>query len=144
MTFIDVLVGIVLILTVFIGLFGAFQLSVRLVSSAKGEAGASALVDSQMEYVRSLPYGEVGVTGGSPAGILSGTSVVTENGAQYSLATSIRYVDDPADGAGAADTNGNTNDYKVVTVTASWLAPTGAVQSLSATSYVAPPGVESN
>jgi type II secretory pathway pseudopilin PulG len=143
MTFIDVLIGIVLILIVFTGLFGAFQMTVRLVSAAKGEAGASELVSSEMEYMRSLSYADVGILNGTPPGVLAESTSFTqpENGTIYTIQTNVRYVDDPADGIGAADQNGITDDYKAVTVTVSWQAPTG-VRSVSATSYVAPPGVE--
>ncbi len=143
MTFIDVLVGIVMIIIVFSGLFGAFQLAVRLVSAAKGEAGASELVNSEMEYLRSLSYANVGILNGTPPGVLAGATVETqpENGFVYTTQTNVRYIDDPADGLGSADQDGITNDYKAVTITVSWQAPTGE-RSVSATSYVAPPGIE--
>jgi type II secretory pathway pseudopilin PulG len=142
MTLIDVLVGITIIVIVFGGLFGAFRLSVNVVSSAKGEAGADALASSQMEYVRSLSYGNIGVSGGLPAGVLVAASTTVQSATTYAIQTGVQYVDDPADGVGALDQNGNPNDYKAVTITVSWRAPSG-MRSVSAVSYVAPPGIES-
>lgn len=138
---VDVLVGVAVIGTVLIGLYGAFQAAVAAVTVAKGEAGAVAVVSSEMEYVRGLPYADVGVVGGTPAGVMPAFSIRTQNGVPYSLVVAVSYVDDPADGAGANDQDGIVNDYKKIIVTATWPSRSGTA-SVSSVSYVAPPGVE--
>jgi len=125
MLLIDILVGIAVIGIVFTGVFGAFQLAVAAVARAKGEVEGSALLNSEMEYVRSLPYGEVGVAGGTPDGALSAVSVQSENGISYTIRTVVGYAD-----AG--------HDYKAVLVTVSWQSGNGSLAD-SAESYVAPP-----
>lgn len=140
-TLIDILVGIAVIAIVFTGIFGAFQLAVKVVTASKGEAGANALVNSQMEYIRSLSYADVGTQGGSPAGVLAASSTQKPDQTEYVVQTSVRFVDDSADGIGLSDQNSNPNDYKMVTVTVSWQEPGGA-RSVSAVSYVTPPGIE--
>lgn len=142
-TLIDVLVGITVIAIVFGGIFSAFQLAVKVVTSSKGEAGANALVNAQMEHMRSLSYTDVGVTGGMPAGTLVAFSEQTVDSFKYTIKTSVRYVDDSADGTSVADQNSNPNDYKAVTVLVSWEDSSGT-RSVSAVSYVAPPDVESS
>ena len=139
MLLIDVLVGIAVIGIVFTGLFGAFQLAVAAISNAKGEATASALLNSEMEDVRSLSYGEVGIAGGTPDGALPATSAEKENGINYTVQTVVKYVDDPADGTGASDQDGNPHDYKALLITVSWQVGND-MRSVSAESYVAPPG----
>ena len=120
---IDIMIGVAMMTIVFIGFFGAFRLSVAAVSATKGVAGASALVTSQMEHVRALPYTDIGIVGGSPVGILPGMFMQTQNGIRYTVTTNVWY-------AGASD-------YKAVSVTVSWQAQNGA-QSISAVSYVSP------
>lgn len=126
-TFIDVLVGIALILVVFTGLFGALELSAKVVSASKAEAEASELVDSQMEYMRSLPYVNVGVVNGIPSGVLLPSTTITQNGVAYTVTMSVQYLVQ----------GGQTTPIKVITVTAAWQSVTG-VRSVSATSWAAP------
>src|SRR3972149_10171177 len=67
-TLIDTIVGSALMLIVFLGIAAAFQLSVDVVTNNKARAGAIALANERMEYLRSLSYTQVGVIGGIPAG----------------------------------------------------------------------------
>jgi type II secretory pathway pseudopilin PulG len=135
---IDVLVGIAIVGIVFTGLFGAFELAVVAVSRAKVEAEANALLNSEMEYVRSLPYGDVGTPGGAPGGTIPAMSVQSVNGTAYTVQAAVEYIDDPADGTGASDEDSNPHDYKSVLITVSWQAG-NATRSVSVESYVAPP-----
>lgn len=141
MTLIETLVGIVLIVIVFVGLYGAFQLSVSTVSAAKGEAGADSLVRSHMEYMRSLSYADVGNTTNIPLGIIPPVFTKVLGGISYSVQTVVRYVDDPADGL-AASGDADADDYKMFMITVSWETQRGG-QSISATSYVVPPTIGS-
>ena len=123
-TLIDTLVAISLMLLIFLGIFGAFQLSVDVVTNNKARAGAVALADERMEYIRSLPYTSIGTSGGIPAGSLAQTESVSLNGINYTRRTLVVYADDPKDGTGASDTTGVT-DYKAVKVNVSWSSRTG-------------------
>ncbi|MGI8575654.1 MAG: type IV pilus modification PilV family protein [Egibacteraceae bacterium] len=51
---------------------------------------------------------------------------VERDGIDYALSTDVRWVDDAADGTGASDADGDTNDYKHLRVTVTWQTPTGA------------------
>lgn len=124
-TLIDTVVGVSLMLVVFLGVFAAFQLSVDVVLNNKARAGAIALADERMEYVRSLPYASIGTVGGVPSGTLAQSETLSLNGVSYTRRTVAEYVDDPKDGTGAADTTG-TADYKAVKVEVSWPSRTGA------------------
>ncbi len=113
---VDVLVGSTLVLIIFLALIGLLRSSLLIASVAKARAGATAVGNTHMEYVRSLSYDSVGTVGGIPAGVVPQYATTTMNGITYSVRTFIGYVDDPADGSDAADTNGITTDYKRIKV----------------------------
>lgn len=73
----------------------------------KRKAVASTLATNQMEYLKSLPYNNLAVAGGSiiTSNPLPATAVTTLNGAKYTTSTSINYVDDAFDGCGSYPTN---------------------------------------
>lgn len=119
-TLIDTIVGTALMLIVFVGVAAAFKLSVDVVSNNKARAGAIALANERMEYLRSLAYGQVGTVGGIPAGIVAPTETIALNGVQYTRRTYIAYVDDPKDGSGVNDSNAITADYKTAKIEVSW------------------------
>jgi hypothetical protein len=124
-TLIDTVVGTALMLLVFAGIAAAFQLSIDVVSNNKARAGAIALANERMEYLRSLSYSALGTAGGIPAGALAQSEIETLNGVPYVRRTVIEYADDPKDGTGAADQNGITSDYKAAKVDVSWSSRSG-------------------
>jgi len=130
---------------------GVLQLGTRLSYDTKAYIGATALAQERMEYLRSLVYDDVGVTqGGSYSGSVSSgyealseyTENITLNGVSYTRRTLVTYYDDPADGVGGSDSNGNTRDYKTVLVEVSWESPNGT-RSVSQVSNITPIAVES-
>src|SRR3989344_5597540 len=110
-TLIDTLVATSLMVLIFMGIFGAFQLSVDVVTNNKARAGATALADERMEYIRSLTYSQV--------------ETIVLNGITYTRRTFIQYADDPGDGLGAADTNSITADYRALRSDVYWTSRTG-------------------
>jgi hypothetical protein len=141
MTLVDVIVGTALILIVFMGLFGLLRASIDIVQLTKAKAIATTIAESQMEYVRSLSYDQVGTVGGIPAGVIAQYSTTTSNGVAYGVRTFIDYADDPADGTGAADTNGIITDYKRVKVTVGYTAG-GQPRTVIMNSNYSPIGLE--
>lgn len=141
-TLIDTLVSTALMLVVFVGISGAFQLSIDVITNNKARAGAIALSNERMEYIRSLPYDQVAVVGGIPAGSIPATESVALNGIPYTRRTLVLYADDPKDGLGAADQNGIIADYKEVKTEVSWESRYGT-RRISLTSRVSPVGIES-
>lgn len=119
-TLIDTIVGTALMLVVFMGISAAFQLTVDVVSNSKARAGAIALANERMEYLKSLSYAQVGVIGGIPSGIVPQLETVSLNGVSYTRRTLVYYSDDPQDGSGGADTNAIIADYKTIRVEISW------------------------
>ena len=141
MSLIDVVVGSALVLIVFLALVGLARASILVSGLAKAKAGATAIADSQVEYLRSLDYDQVGTVGGIPAGVALATSTQTLNGVVYTVRTLVEYVDDAADGLGAADTNTITTDYKRIKVVVSYVVR-GTTREVSVVSNYAPPAIE--
>jgi hypothetical protein len=144
-TLLDTLVGVALIALVFVGINGAFKLSVDIVSNNKARAGAIALADQRMEYIRSLSYASIGTVGGTPSGSILQSESASLNGVTYTRRTVIVYVDDPKDGTGGSDSNHITTDYKAVKVDVSWSSYYGGTRHIILVTRVSPAtGVEPN
>src|SRR3989344_4077226 len=140
-TLIDTLVGSALMLLVFVGIAAAFRLSVEVVTNNKARAGAIALANERMEYLRSLSYSQIGVIGGIPAGNVLQEEVVAYNGIDYTRRTMVLYSDDPGDGLGGADANGIVADYKTIRVEINWVSKQGE-RGLTLVGRVSPFGIE--
>lgn len=144
MSLIDTVVGSALMLLVFLGIAAAFQLSVEVVTNNKARAGAIAMANEQMEYIRSLSYNSVGTLGGIPAGAIEQSESVSLNNVAYTRRTFIGYVDDPGDGLGLADSNSMIVDYKIVRIDVAWTTH-GSDRHITLVSRIEPPnGMEIN
>lgn len=141
MSLVDVIVGIALILIVFLALLGLLRASLLISSSSKAKAGATAVAATQMEYIRSLSYDNVGTVGGIPAGPIEQYATTTMNGIPYGIRTLIQYVDDPKDGSGSGDSNGIPTDYKRARVATTYQFR-GEEREIVIVSNVVPPSIE--
>lgn len=139
MTLIDTLVGTAIALVIFLAIFGLLRASAALSTLATETAAATSIAESQMEYLRSLPYDSVGTIGGIPAGAVAQQATTTEDNVDYGVRTFIEYYDDPSDGTAPADTI--PTDYKIAKVTVTFYTSSGA-HATSLVSTLAPPGVE--
>lgn len=138
----DTVVGTALMLIVFTGFTAAFQLAVYAVGNNKSRAGAIALANERLEFIRSLSYNSIGTSGGIPAGAIAQMETVELNDIDYTRRTFVSYEDDPGDGLGGADSNGITVDYKAAKVSVSWETRQGT-RSVTLVSRISPPGIES-
>ncbi len=141
MTLVELLVAIALLMLVFGGIFTAFQTILKLVGSSKAHAGALALANEKIEYIRSLPYDDVGTVSGIPNGAIPQTSTTTLNGIDYTERVLIEYIDDPHDGTDVADDNSIVADYKRAKVEYSWVEQSGS-KVIALISNIIPPGIE--
>ena len=67
-----------------------------------------------MELIRNLPYASVGITDGTPVGVLERSTTTTVNNVEITIRRTVRYVDDPFDDFDPIDTD--PNDYKFVQI----------------------------
>lgn len=128
---------------IFGGLFASFQYSLRLIGETRAKMTALALITDRLEYVRSFPYDDVGTVLGIPSGAIPQYRTINQNGIDLYERVLIEYVDDPADGVGALDSNGVLTDYKRIKVEYEWNL-TGASSSISIASSIVPRSIETN
>lgn len=129
-TLTEVLVGVALLLIIFLGIFGAYQLALKVVSQSKARMIAIAIANQKIEQVQNLPYQSVGVIGGSPDGTLEPSESVIKNEIEFLVSINVDYITDEADGL-AAPEDECIYDYKRARVTVSWLGRFGGEVSLA-------------
>ncbi len=142
MSLMDTLLGVALMVIIFMGIFGVFRLTIKLLGTTKASIGAMALANERLEYIRSLPYDLVGTQGGIPAGDIAQNEQIVFNGITYNRRTLVQYVDDPADGLDPMDQNDLSADYKRVKIELTWTIR-NIPGSFSAVTHIVPRGIES-
>lgn len=140
-TFVELIVTIAVIAIFFSGLFTTVQLLLNIIGDSKATSGAVALATEQIEYIRSLPYSQVGTIGSPPYGSIPQNSTTTLNGVTYNERVLVIYIDDPADGLAGADSNAIIDDYKLVKVEYTWELR-GETDSISLITTIVPNGIE--
>lgn len=127
-TLIDVIVGTSLMLIVFLGIFGAYQLGLKVIGQSKARVSATYIANQKIEQIRNLPYREVGTENGEVSGSILDSVVTTVNNIEYTVITTVSYVDDCFDGTldenieciEKAGQDSEPNDYKRARVKVSW------------------------
>lgn len=59
---------------------------------------ATNLANEQFEIARNLPYEDIGTVGGVPAGVLQQSQIITREGIDFTVTTTVRNIDLPFDG----------------------------------------------
>jgi prepilin-type N-terminal cleavage/methylation domain-containing protein len=101
-TLVELVIGLTVLSVVALSLTGLFTALVNSSVVAKQKAVASSLATNQMEYLKSLPYDNLAVAGGSiySTNPIPATKTQKINGVTYTIKTDIGYVDDAYDGCG--------------------------------------------
>jgi prepilin-type N-terminal cleavage/methylation domain-containing protein len=137
-TLIETLIGIAILAIVMLGIYGIFQGSLKMVNSSRARLTAQVLINQKLEETRNLSYNKVGTVSGIPSGVIIEEVEITRNGINFTVKTTVVYIDDPFDGINPGDTL--PNDYKRVKVKADW---SGAFEgSLSGFTDISPKGAE--
>ena len=99
-TIVELTVTLVIFSIVAISIFGLYTSLVHSTIIAKRQAVGLSLATNQMEYLKSLPYDNLAVAGGSIVATNTIPASKTEkiNGVTYTTVTNINYVDDAYDG----------------------------------------------
>lgn len=113
-TLIEVTIAMLLTTTILVGGVQFFFGGKKFLHSARCRRLAVICLTERAEYLRRLPYSQL-------------TTLLNESNqpvslGQYTLrrSTNVRLVDDPLDGTGSSDSDGNPNDYKVIDITVAW------------------------
>lgn len=140
---IEALFGIFIFTVGFYALYGMLNFSIQIIGQNKSRLGAMALVDEQVEYLRSLPFSSVGVLLGNPTGAIPASESISINGISYTRRNAVFWIDDPADGTAALGTDTISTDYKQVKVEVSWNFR-GITRKFYAITNITPKGFETN
>lgn len=140
---VEVIVVAAITVVVFGALLASFQYTLQLASQSRAQLSAMSIANDRMEYLRSLPYDDVGTIAGIPPGSIPQNSTTTLNGIEFQERVLIEFYDDDAEGTGVADSNFIPNDYKRVKLEYTWEIG-GATSSIMMVSNIVPRSVETN
>lgn len=127
---VEIMVGIALMLIVFLGIFGAYQLSLKVIGLAKNKIIATAIANAEIEKIRNLPYQSIGIGGSFPDGVLESSTTTIQNDIKFKIERRVDYMVDSADGIASPDDD-CPNDYKKVEIKVSWPSPFAGGVNLS-------------
>jgi type II secretory pathway pseudopilin PulG len=99
-TLVEVLVGVFLALIVFLGIFGAFYLSFRVIGLTERKITATQIAQGEIEKIRNLSYLQIGTVGAIlpyASGTLEASTSTTINGIEYTIERNIKFISDPTD-----------------------------------------------
>lgn len=105
-TLVELLIGTAVFLLVAIGIYQAFTTTLVLISDSRSKVVAMAFANEQFEVIRNMPYADVGIISGIPAGTLKHVETYVRSGYTFVATTTVRNIDDPFDGT----IGGNPND----------------------------------
>ncbi len=99
-TLVELVIGLTVLSIVVLSFFGLFTSLVNSAVVAKQKAVANSLASNQIEYLKSLPYDNLAVSGGSiiAPSYIPASRTQKIDGANYTIITSINYIDDAFDG----------------------------------------------
>ncbi|MFC1618098.1 carboxypeptidase regulatory-like domain-containing protein [Patescibacteria group bacterium] len=120
-TLIEVIVGAAVFGIIAVSFYFSINLIINTVEISRRKTVATNLANEQMEIIRSLPYAEIGVANGNPAGDIPANQTRTIDNLNYAIDTYISYVDDPYDGTfGGEPHDEYSADYKRVRISVCW------------------------
>jgi hypothetical protein len=100
-TLIEVIVAIALTAIVFLGIFGAYQLGLKVIGLSERKITATQIAQGEIEKIRNMPYLDVGTVGAQPpyaSGTLEASTSTILNGVEYKIEKKIILISDPSDG----------------------------------------------
>lgn len=116
--YLDLLITLAILSILTPALISLVLASLSLISYTKARVTAKHLAQEKIELIRNLPYSQVGIIGGIPAGPLPQTENIFRNGLNYQVTTSVIFIDDPFDQTAPQDLL--PTDYKKARVEVTW------------------------
>ncbi len=121
-TLIEVLVGTFLMLVIFMGIVGAYRVGIRLIGLSKNKIVATAIATGEIEKIRNLSYGTIGIGESSTTTIRNNVEFTVRKRVDYAI-DSLDGIESPADDC--------VNDYKKAGIKVIWPGFFGGEVSLS-------------
>jgi len=139
---IDIIIALAIFSILSTAIFTAVSLTLNLVSFNRSRTTARHIAQAKIEFLRNLPYDDVGTTGGIPSGGLPQEETQIENGLKFNIKTTIIYIDDEFDDT--APTDLLPTDYKRARVEVSWEGLSGGSKNSPVVMLtdISPKGIE--
>ena len=116
-TFVELLVGVAVFTLLVISVYNSYISVFNVVYASRAKIEATSLINEQLEIVRNLPYSDVGIISGIPAGKLEHIQTIVRDTNIYTVTTTVRNVDDPFDGTlGGSPNDLSPSDFKLVEI----------------------------
>jgi len=139
---IEVIIGVAVFIIISVGVYEAYRSMYMLIGVTRQKTTAIALANEQLEIARNLPYADVGIKDGVPAGKIPREQNVVRSGVSFKVLTTVRNIDDPFDGTiGGATNDLSPADYKLVQIDVE-CGSCKQFQSFPLATYVSPRGLE--
>jgi len=114
---IEVMIGVAVFVLFTVGIYSGIQFVFKVVYQSRLKILETGILNEQVEIIRNLPFENVGIINGSPAGVLTRTVTTTRNGIPFTVTRTIRNIDDPFDGtAGGNPPDTAPADFKMVDI----------------------------
>lgn len=99
-TLVEILVDFTIIAIVAIAIVSGFVAAQRGIQLAKAKIAAVALANEKMEIIRNMPYDDLATVHGAiyPPGEIIDDEAITRKSMDFTVVTTLNYVDDPYDG----------------------------------------------
>jgi Tfp pilus assembly protein PilE len=97
-TLIETLIAAAFFVVFSLAIYQLYTKVLELSSRIRIKTVATQIASEQIEFIRNLAYSDVGIVSGIPSGVIPATKSVTRNGVTFSVNTTIRNIDLPADG----------------------------------------------
>lgn len=140
----EVMIGVAIFVLFAVGIYSGIQLVFKIVYNSRLKIVETSVLNEQVEIIRNMPFADIGIVNGSPAGLLQRTVTTTRSGMDFIITRTIRNIDDPFDGTIGGEPNDTAPaDYKLVEVE---VVCTHCNQQEPAmlTTYIAPKNLEGN
>ena len=142
-TLVESVVGVAVFLMVATALYQSYLGLLSLVSLSRYRIAAADLATEQFEIARNLPFKDVGLLNGVPAGKLVPSQTLVRDGFTFTVLTTVRSYDDAFDGtAGGTPNDSSPADYKQVEVEVSCTTCRNT-SPVTYSTFVAPKSLES-
>lgn len=141
-TLVEALVGAAVFVIIAVSVISAYVKVMEAVRVSRVKITATALANEQFEIARNLPYADVGIVDGIPAGKINRTQTLVRDNISFVVKTTIRNIDDPFDGTiGGSPNDTSPADYKLAELEITCPSCKN-FSPLTFTTHIAPRGLE--
>ena len=140
-TLIETLISAFILSFIAIAIYSGFAQVSKAIRVVRIKQNAAALANEQFEVIRNLAYNDVGIVNGLPVGVLPRQKIITRDGLDFTITTTIRSIDQPFDGT-IGDGDLSPADTKFVQIDVSCPQCGENIGYFSYASQVAPKSLE--